>query len=1074
MMDPQTHYLQRDGKALPIPKHWLQQKPDDVLCTIVIPCYNYGNYLPEAVTSALGQTLYSLEVIIVDDGSTDPYTKEVVASYADTPRVKIISQKNAGLSAARNAGIKAAKSKYICCLDADDWLSADYIEQCIWRLESDQNVGFVYSWVRVFGDDNHIWHTRDFDIDEARDKNWTSVAAVYPKCDWFLAGGYDTSMAGGYEDWEFWLRLSQLGRAGKVIKAPLFHHRRHGVTMTHTAKAMDKELTSRMRSLNPAFYSDKRWQQTLKEQIGAPSSFQSPGKLIIAQRAKRQEKPGLLVVLPWLQPGGAEIIMLDILRGLSLDFSLTILTTMQDEHVLEPQFAALTSDIFHFEQEANTEHFAAFITYLMATRGIETVFSSGSQRLYQALSMLKAEHLKLRVFDLLHNDSELGHAPAAIAQTPFIDGHIAVSARITETLAMAGIAYKKLHVIFNGIDSARLFRPQPEARAKIRAKLGIPEHCRVLGFVGRASSEKRPLLFFDLLKRLRSKMDVFGLFVGAGPMQADIADYIHALGLSRHVRSIDKLPREQLAEIYEACDLLINVSDVEGMPLTVLEAQATGCPVAAMHVGQLEKIIADGENGILLEENDFEHLADRVAALLPDSEKLAVMRVNAREWFTRSGYDLETMVSNYRQLLASFAQAQPVGKEMLIANLVRIDVFGSLGDVSYVLPPIEIKLIWNLFLRMKYEEAPLPLSRHEITELFALDEARGFPVPHFIAIIDRLMTKRFFDKAYEFRTFADASFELYLIDYILYAREVLAHEADFARETWEWMVAPWDKASMPKLLAAIYMNAGDLRRQFDITTEHGYLGVVGWFCLWKKNAITGYRHPSWFEALLGEPANVPKAKEEGITQLLVAIRASVPHLMEQFSLVTSEGRKAWLGWCAMHKLTNLPHYQHPQWLAALLDVPSPNVPDAEKDGISYLLEALHYAAPEYSAPFDLATREGRKGWLGFFCHWRMAKYKGYKHPEWLARLLDKPADAIVDAERIGISRLMEALWYSDPAIQESCKLDSTQDLEAFFVWFTRYKAPALPDYAHPEWIKQMITARETQAESMAKEQAHGG
>src|SRR6266542_3718389 len=92
---------------------------DEPLVSVIIPCYNYGEYLHDAIASVLAQELHDTEIIVVDDGSTDSNTRAVISALG-TPRTRVIVQANAGLSRARNAGIKAARGKYICCLDADD------------------------------------------------------------------------------------------------------------------------------------------------------------------------------------------------------------------------------------------------------------------------------------------------------------------------------------------------------------------------------------------------------------------------------------------------------------------------------------------------------------------------------------------------------------------------------------------------------------------------------------------------------------------------------------------------------------------------------------------------------------------------------------------------------------------------------------------------------------------------------------------------------------------------------------------------------------------------------------------
>jgi hypothetical protein len=230
-IDAKYQRLSPEGQIQAKPAFLYPSPSAPLLVSVVIPCFNYGHFVKDAVSSALRQTISSLEVIVVDDGSRDSETVRVLENLKTLPRVRLIRQSNAGLPSARNAGIALARGEYICCLDADDTLEPSYVELCIAALELDRSSGFAYSWVQLFGDETGVWRTREFDISEALYDNYTSVSAVFRRDDWLAVGGYRPDMRSGYEDWEFWLRVAALGRRGRLIRSPLFNHRRHGRTM---------------------------------------------------------------------------------------------------------------------------------------------------------------------------------------------------------------------------------------------------------------------------------------------------------------------------------------------------------------------------------------------------------------------------------------------------------------------------------------------------------------------------------------------------------------------------------------------------------------------------------------------------------------------------------------------------------------------------------------------------------------------------------------------------------------------------------------------------------------------------
>src|SRR5262245_35333532 len=110
--------------------------------SVVVPCFDLGRYLDEAIDSVLAQTFHDLEIVVVDDGSTDPFTCELLDRY-DRPKTQLLRQSNRGPAAARNAGIRATTGHYVCCLDADDRLLPTYLEKAIQVLQQAPDVGFV-------------------------------------------------------------------------------------------------------------------------------------------------------------------------------------------------------------------------------------------------------------------------------------------------------------------------------------------------------------------------------------------------------------------------------------------------------------------------------------------------------------------------------------------------------------------------------------------------------------------------------------------------------------------------------------------------------------------------------------------------------------------------------------------------------------------------------------------------------------------------------------------------------------------------------------------------------------------
>jgi glycosyltransferase involved in cell wall biosynthesis len=184
------------------------------LVSIVIPSYNSANYIVEAVESALAQDYSSIEVIVIDDGSTDA-TKEVLEPYITANKITYIHQENKGVSAARNAGIHTAKGMYIAFLDSDDIFYKEKIRLQVEALEAHPEYAVCYSDILHFTDSipreyyHHTYHYPSGDIFAALLKaQFINPLGVLLRKQILDQFGYFNEALRTSEDWELWLRLA--------------------------------------------------------------------------------------------------------------------------------------------------------------------------------------------------------------------------------------------------------------------------------------------------------------------------------------------------------------------------------------------------------------------------------------------------------------------------------------------------------------------------------------------------------------------------------------------------------------------------------------------------------------------------------------------------------------------------------------------------------------------------------------------------------------------------------------------------------------------------------------------------
>jgi glycosyltransferase involved in cell wall biosynthesis len=192
--------------------------------TVVVPCYNQGRTLPETLASIRAQTYPHIDTVVVDDGSDDPHTREVL-SATTWPDTAVVHTDNHGLAAARNEGIRRASGEYILPLDADDLLCPRYVELAVAALGADPSLGIVYCQARLFGARTGRWRLPPYSLGQMLVQNAIFCSALFRRSDWQAVGGYRETMMSGYEDWDFWLSLLELGRGVHMIPQVLFKYR---------------------------------------------------------------------------------------------------------------------------------------------------------------------------------------------------------------------------------------------------------------------------------------------------------------------------------------------------------------------------------------------------------------------------------------------------------------------------------------------------------------------------------------------------------------------------------------------------------------------------------------------------------------------------------------------------------------------------------------------------------------------------------------------------------------------------------------------------------------------------------
>lgn len=231
-------------------------KKDKPLVSVIVPVYNMQEYLDDCVNS-IAESLYpAIEIIIADDGSQDDSYRtamKLAEKWRQRCSIKIIHQKNQGVSSARNNAIAAASGEFILPVDGDDKISPQFIGDAVSVFLKDSKVKVVIPRAEKFGEEHGEWVLPDFSLELLARKNFICATAMYRKSDWKKAGGYCEDFK-GFEDWDFWIAMLKEG--GNVVKLGDigFYYRKRKGSKRIADRRFKKEMISKLNQRHPEFF----------------------------------------------------------------------------------------------------------------------------------------------------------------------------------------------------------------------------------------------------------------------------------------------------------------------------------------------------------------------------------------------------------------------------------------------------------------------------------------------------------------------------------------------------------------------------------------------------------------------------------------------------------------------------------------------------------------------------------------------------------------------------------------------------------------------------------------------------
>lgn len=193
--------------------------------SIIVPCYNQAQYLDECLQSVIKQTYDNWECIIVNDGSSDNSLEVINTWIEKDSRFKLVSKDNGGVCRARNSGANIAKGFYLLPLDADDYISENYVSELIRNIEIN-NSKIVFGRAFFFGERNEEFKLQNkIEVKDLLECNRIHCSGLFKRDYFFLMGGYDENMKFGFEDWELWINMLKDGGQATKIESCFLYYR---------------------------------------------------------------------------------------------------------------------------------------------------------------------------------------------------------------------------------------------------------------------------------------------------------------------------------------------------------------------------------------------------------------------------------------------------------------------------------------------------------------------------------------------------------------------------------------------------------------------------------------------------------------------------------------------------------------------------------------------------------------------------------------------------------------------------------------------------------------------------------
>lgn len=650
--------------------------------SIITPSWNPTKYIFQTANCILNQTYPYYEWLIIDDGSTEKESLEILKQVeAMDPRIKVLHKKNEGLSKTRDYGVKHSSSEtdIVVFIDDDDLLDKTYLECSYYTMTANPEAGWCYCDVVNFDGIEGLW-SKHFSSEHMKFENLLVSQAMVRKKAFYDVGGFNIDGNGHYEDWIFWLKLMAKGyypihmsfygfwyrrkKSSGQMKLAMSKHKRNMKEIKSYASKINQKV-------NPIEYPRENYNwDGIRGKIDG----------LIVPRFSKSNKTNILVIVPWMVLGGADKFNLDLFRLLDKEkFSITLISTQPTEYVWRQNFEQVCDSVFDLSTFIDRRDWISFISYIIESRQINIVFNTNSVTGYMMLPYIYAKYPELPIIDYVHMEEWYnrngGYLRDSSAVGSVIDRTFLCNRRSEDVLVNH---FKRprdfVKTVYIGVDADK-FNPKNYDSASLRNKYHISKNRFVVSLIARIDYQKRPFLLMKIIENVVKQNqipNILFLIAGDGPLLKDIQKIARKKKLDKYIIFLGKTSKPD--EIYAVSDMTINCSIKEGLALTAYESLSMGVPVLSADVGGQRELITD-KTGVIVpclqDETqifDFKYQEEEIQPYVEGIMKIfkenAKYRKACRERIL-DGFTIQNMIVNMQSEFKKLTKTKKKPNELL-------------------------------------------------------------------------------------------------------------------------------------------------------------------------------------------------------------------------------------------------------------------------------------------------------------------------------------------------------------------------------------------------------------------------